>query len=61
MAHPQNLNDRGMVVLAFTFTDGTSGIYRLSPLLADADRDGDLDLRRLGAFSKLPGRTRRHA
>jgi len=40
---PQNLNDRGVVVKRIPFTDGTYGIYRLSPILADADRDGDLD------------------
>lgn len=39
----QNLNDRGMVVDRFSFADGSDGIYRLSLVLADADRDGDLD------------------
>jgi hypothetical protein len=39
----QNLNDPGMVAAGFPFTDGTYGIYRLSPILGDADRDGDLD------------------
>jgi hypothetical protein len=42
--NPQSLNDAGIVLVAPSFTDGTYGIYRLTPLLADADRDGDLDM-----------------
>ena len=41
---PQSLNDAGTLVASLEFTDGTNGVYLISPpIFGDADQDGDLD------------------
>jgi len=41
----QSLNDLGMLAIELQFTDGTEGIFRISPpVFGDGDQDGDVDL-----------------
>jgi hypothetical protein len=41
---PQSFNDLGMLVTRVEFTDGTHGIYRISPpIFGDGDGDGIVD------------------
>lgn len=41
---PQSFNDSGMLVMGLNFTDGTHGVYRISPpVFGDADGDRDVD------------------
>jgi hypothetical protein len=40
----QSFNDRGMLAIGLSFTDGTDGLYRITPpAFGDADGDGDVD------------------
>ena len=41
----QSLNDQGMLAIVLQFTDGTEGVFRISPpVFGDGDQDGDVDL-----------------
>jgi hypothetical protein len=42
---PQSMNDLGVLAIELEFTDGTAGIYRISPPpFGDGDGDADVDL-----------------
>ena len=41
----QSFNDAGQLALGLAFTDGTEGVFRISPpVFGDGDEDGDVDL-----------------
>jgi hypothetical protein len=41
----QSMNDQGMLAMMIEFTDGTHGVYRISPPpFGDGDEDADVDL-----------------
>jgi hypothetical protein len=39
----QSLNDIGQLAMRLEFTDGTHGVFRITPGFGDMDRDGDVD------------------
>lgn len=57
---PQSFNDRRQLAALLDFTDGTSGVYRISPpLLGDTDGDGQVGAPELMAYAACafgPGR-----